>query len=62
MKKAITPRRDELLSGIRNAKPAASRVHAICGNVKSNNERLPKVSIVKKAGMAKTKLTIVISL
>ena len=44
-------------SGIQKLNPAARSVHAICGNVKINNVRLPYVSMVQIAGQAKTKLT-----
>jgi len=39
--------------GIRKQRPAASRVQAICGNVKRRRARRPKVSIVQTAGNAK---------
>lgn len=38
-------------------RPAASRVHIICGKVKRSRERRPKVSMVQKAGKAKSQLT-----
>lgn len=37
--------------------PAASRLQAIFGKVKSKSDRLPKVSMVYRAGKAKRKLT-----
>lgn len=54
---AINPKCALLDGGIQKQNPAASRVHAICGKVKSNNVRLPKVSMVQIAGQANTKLT-----
>ena len=57
MKRAMAPRRPEPSPGIRKQRPAASKVHAMFGKVKSNNERRPKVSIVQMAGQANTKLT-----
>ena len=41
---------------MRKQRPAASRVHAICGKVKRTRLRRPKVSMVKTAGKAKRKL------
>ena len=46
-----------LLSGIKKQKPAANKVQAICGKVKSSSARRPQVSMVQTAGQAKTKLT-----
>ena len=37
--------------------PAASRHHAMFGNVNSSSARRPKVSIVQTAGKANTKFT-----
>lgn len=38
-------------------KPAASKVTAISGRVKSNSDLLPRVSMVQTAGKAPMKLT-----
>lgn len=38
-------------------RPAAKRVHVICGNVNSRRDLRPKVSMVQKAGKAKSQLT-----
>ena len=52
-----TPRCALLLEGMKYAMPAASKVHAIFGNVKRSKPRRPKVSMVQTAGHANAKFT-----
>ena len=57
MKNAITGTLALLSDGIRKAKPAASRHHAMFGKVNNIRLRRPNVSMLQIAGNAKTKQT-----
>lgn len=57
MSAAISPKWALLSVGMLKLNPAPNIVTAINGNVKSNNDRRPKVSMVNTAGNAPTKLT-----
>ena len=57
MKSATRGIRALLVSGMKKENPAASRVHAMLGNVNNKRLRRPNVSMVQTAGNANSQFT-----